>query len=96
MSVQDSLSKEQRILYTMRKVLAEIVKDTTPSSKRMRHPLSDNTILLIRECFGLISEREKELGEEAGMLTRRPRYKDEPSHTKSVPLNQIKRKANKE
>ncbi len=75
--MQDGLSKEQRIMRMMRKVLAQIIKDTTPSSKGMRHPLQDSTIQSIRECFILIAEREKELMEAQGKYLReKPYYAD--------------------
>ena len=71
-------SKEQRILVVMRKLLAQIVKDTTPGPG-MRHPLSEQTIKDIRDCFGLISARERELAEKAGIENKdRPRFIDEP------------------
>ena len=71
-------SKEQRILVVMRKLLAQIVKDTTPGPG-MRHPLNEQTIKDIRDCFGLISARERELAEQSGIEIRdRPRYVDEP------------------
>ncbi|QMU62756.1 MAG: segregation and condensation protein A [Gammaproteobacteria bacterium] len=71
-------SKEQRILVVMRKLLAQIVKDTTPGPG-MRHPLNEQTIKDIRDCFGLISARERELSEQAGIENKdRPRYVDEP------------------
>lgn len=71
-------SKEQRILVVMRKLLAQIVKDTTPGPG-MRHPLNEQTIKDIRDCFGLISARERELAEHAGIENKdRPRYTDEP------------------
>jgi len=71
-------SKEQRILVVMRKLLAQIVKDTTPGPG-MRHPLHEQTIKDIRDCFGLISARERELAEQAGTENKdRPRYIDDP------------------
>ncbi|MEJ2115259.1 MAG: segregation and condensation protein A [Gammaproteobacteria bacterium] len=69
-------SKEQRILVVMRKLLAQIVKDTTPGPG-MRHPLNEQTIKDIRDCFRLISTRERELAEQAGTENKdRPRYID--------------------
>ena len=71
-------NKEQRILVVMRKLLAQIVKDTTPGPG-MRHPLNEQTIKDIRDCFGLISARERELAEQSGIGNKeRPRYIDEP------------------
>lgn len=77
-------SKEKRILITMRKVLANIVKDTTPEPG-LRHPLREQTIQDIRECFKLISAREREIVEAAGMKVKdRPRFSDEPKTTNVV------------
>jgi hypothetical protein len=71
-------SKEQRILVVMRKLLAQIVKDTTPGPG-MRHPLNEQTIKDIRDCFGLISARERELTDKAGIENKdRPYFIDEP------------------
>lgn len=56
----DNLSKEQRILRVLRKVLGNIVKDATPAPGKP-HPLKESTVLDIRDLFGLISEREAEL-----------------------------------
>ncbi len=82
-------SKEQRIMVAMRKVLANIVKDTTPNPG-MRHPLSENTINDIRVCFDLISARERELAEAAGIDSKElPRYIDEPHDAKIVPISKI-------
>ena len=44
-------SKEREILMVMRKVLANIIKDTTPEHRSLRHPLSDETIQQIRQCL---------------------------------------------
>lgn len=71
-------SKEQRILVVMRKLLAQIVKDTTPGPG-MRHPLNEQTIKDIRDCFGLIAARERELNIQSGIDNKdRPEYGDEP------------------
>ncbi|MCP4284854.1 MAG: segregation and condensation protein A, partial [Gammaproteobacteria bacterium] len=41
----------------------------------LHHPLKEQTIQDIREGFKLISARERELAEEAGLTTKdRPRY----------------------
>ena len=69
------LSKEQRILRLMRKTLGNIVKDVTPSATRP-NPLSENTIMDIRDCFALISEREKELADALGFDQAKPYYTD--------------------
>src|SRR5690242_10293878 len=70
------LSKEQRILRVLRKVLANIVKDATPAPGEP-HPLQESTIRDIRDLFGLISEREAELAEQAGLeRNEKPHYAD--------------------
>lgn len=59
------LTKEQRILRMTKRVLTDVAKDTmTPPG--MKHPLSENTILAIRECLQLIATREAEILEEQG------------------------------
>lgn len=70
------LSKEQRILRLMRKTLGNIVKDTTPSATRPT-PLSDNTIQDIKDCFALISERERELANTLEFDQAKPYYADD-------------------
>ena len=59
---EENLSKEQRILRVLRKVLGNIVKDTTPPPG-MLHPLSQQSREDIRDLFALIAEREKELAD---------------------------------
>ena len=88
-----SLSKEQRILIALRKTLAEVVKDTTPLPGR-RHPLQKSTIERIRDCFSLISARERELAQggahdgahDSDISAMRPRYADEARTPEVVPL----------
>lgn len=87
---EDNLTKEQRILRVMRRVLSSIVKDTTPKPG-MLHPLSDQTIEDIKACFALISAREAELYDENHL---RPVFVDEPRTATVIPLGQtgLKRK----
>ena len=54
------LSKEQRILRMVRKTLGAIARETAPQHGE-KHPLSKQTFEDMRNCFGLITEREKEL-----------------------------------
>ena len=87
---EPELTKEQRILRVMRKVLASIIKDTTPDPG-MRHPLSDATIEDIRQCFGLIAAREAELAEQLGLSRdERPHYVDEAPSATVVPLSGLR------
>lgn len=81
----EHLTKEQRVLRMMRKVLANIIKDVTPPAGR-ESPLSEQTIADIKDCFGLISAREKELLEEHGHTDMRPYYPGEEPATKVVQL----------
>lgn len=88
-TMDSTLTKEQRILRMMRKVLANIVKDATPKPG-MLHPFSEQTIDDIRECFALISVREAELAQEAGLAKSRPHFTDEPQEAKIIPLRGLK------
>lgn len=85
----ETSSKEREILVVMRKVLAQIIKDTTPPSRAMKHPLTDQTIQDVRHCLGLISLRERELADIAGIAQERPRYTDEKSAADVVPISRI-------
>jgi len=77
-------SKEHQILATLRQVLSEIVRDTTPPPGRP-HPLKPQTIDRVKTAFQLITSREKEIIEEAGgNMDKRPRYADEPETSQVV------------
>mgnify|MGYP001611111518 FL=1 len=81
--------KERDLLVVMRKVLANIVKDTTPAHRDLKHPLSDNTIQDIRTCLGLISNRERELADVAGITPEKPYYVDEKQTAEVVSITKI-------
>ncbi len=82
---ETEFSKEEQILQMMRKTLTDIAKDTY-TEPGLKHPLSEDTIISIRECLKLISAREAELADIAGRPSKhRPRYVDEPQ--KSVVVN---------
>ena len=72
-------SKEHQILTTLRKVLSEVVRDTTPKPGRP-NALKPQTVDNLKLCFQLITSREKEIIEDAGgtAMDSRPRYADEP------------------
>ena len=78
----------------MRKVLASIIKDTKPASG-MKHPLSDRTIHDVRMCLGLISTRERELAEEAGVAQERPYFADDKPSAEVVPMSGLVKQASK-
>lgn len=71
----EELSKEQRILRQLRKTLGNVVRDVTPLGGRA-NPLTDSTIQDIKDCFGLISERERELAEALNFDQSKPYYAD--------------------
>jgi hypothetical protein len=82
----EELSKEERILRVMKRVLTDVAKDTY-TRPGYRHPLSDNTVEGIRQCLALITAREGELNEAAGRSSNmRPRFVDEPQTSVVVPL----------
>ena len=84
-------STEERILVVMKRVLTDVIKDTT-TPPGMKHPLSDNTIENIRECLGLISARESELKQEAGRASEKPYFIDEPQKNVVVSVDSLKKK----
>jgi hypothetical protein len=87
MSEPTELSKEERILRVMKRVLTDVAKDTYTRPGH-RHPLSDATVDGIRQCLALISARETELNEAAGRsMDARPRFVDEPQSAVVVQLD---------
>ncbi|MCK5395164.1 MAG: segregation and condensation protein A [Gammaproteobacteria bacterium] len=85
-------SKEHQILTTIRKVLSAVARDTTPPPGRP-HPLRPQTIDDLKQCFLLITAREKEIIEAAGgEMNKRPRYADEPKTSQVVPFTKPKDK----
>jgi len=83
----EELSKEQRILRVLRKVLGNIVRDATPAPG-MPHPLQESTVHEIRDLFGLIAEREAELATQAGFnRNEKPFYADQPRSSTVVKLH---------
>ncbi len=84
---EPELTKEERILRMMKRVLTDVAKDTAPQPG-LRHPLSQSTVQNIRECLALISSREQELAKEQGRsMNARPRFIDEPKSEVVVPLD---------
>ena len=90
MSTDAAPSKEEQILMMMKKVLTDVAKETF-TRPGLKHPLSDSTILGIRDCLSLITARELELAEEQGRsMDQRPRYIDEPQTSVVISLDSIK------
>jgi hypothetical protein len=91
----EHFSSEQKILRVMRKVLGSVVKDVTPRDGE-DNPLTDNTIEEIRDIFGLISVREKELLETLGRLSAdRPQYPGDKPAANVIPISIGSLKASK-
>jgi len=88
----DFHSKEHQILATLRKVLSEVVRDTTPKPGRP-NALKPQTVENVKICFQLITSREKEIIEDAGgEMDKRPRYADEPQKSQVVQFNKPENK----
>jgi len=86
--MSNDMTKEERILHMVKKVLSNVAKDTY-TAPGLKHPLSEQTILEIRECLGLVVSRETELAQEHGRdKSARPRFIDEPSSTVVVNFDQ--------
>lgn len=91
---KSELTQEERILLMVKKVLTDVVKDTT-TPPGMKHPLSDNSIKGIRDCLALITARENELQIEAGRESKaRPHFIDEPQKNVVVNLQSPKNAKN--
>lgn len=81
---------EARILRLVKRTLTDVAKDTS-APPGTAHPLTPETIHGLRECFGLITARERELAEAAGTPSRaRPEFIDEPKKTQVVTLHRRK------
>lgn len=91
MSIETDMNQELRVLRMVKRVLTDIAKDThTPPG--MKHPLSDHTIMGIRDCLALISTRELEIQDSTKALAR-PRFIDQPNNNVVVALNPKKPKS---
>lgn len=81
-------NKELQVMTVMRRVLAAVIRDTTPPAG-MKHPLSTQTIEDVRMCLGLITAREQEIAEQRGENPMRPYYADQ-QQTPVIPLDSLK------
>ena len=92
---EQSFSTEKRVLMAMRKTLAKVVRDLTPSDSATRYPLSDETVEDIKACFDLIASRERELMHEEGKAAaEKPRFIDDMSAPQTVSIDSIVRRSN--
>ena len=88
---EHEMSKEQQVLKMVKRVLTDVARDTHVKPG-LKHPLSDNTIMGIRDSLALIAAREKELAEEAGIdMNMRPRFIDEPQTSVVVSIDKLQR-----
>lgn len=58
---QANLEKDRRILEVLRKTLAQVIKEITPSDNTVSIPLEPSTLDDVHMCFDLISAREHEI-----------------------------------
>ena len=92
--MDQELSKELQVLVTMRKVLSSVIRDITPEPG-MKHPLSATTMEDVRQCFSLITAREKEINELAGMPSlHRPQFTDDKNKANVVQFHTTNKKDN--
>ena len=90
--MSEEMTKEQRVLRMMKKVLTDVARDTHVKPG-IQHPLSDETIINIRECLMVISSRESEIAKESGNeQSDRPRFIDEPKTSFVVNIDKITKK----
>ncbi len=86
---QQALRNEQQILRQMRKTLGNVVRDVTPLGGRP-NPLTNDTIQDIKDCFALISERERELAAQLGFDAERPYFNDDADKPDTQAISFIK------
>jgi hypothetical protein len=89
---EKALHDEQRLMRLMRKTLTSIVRDTAPRDGNPS-PLSEATILNIKDCLMVISSRETELAKLTGRtLDERPHFSDETPTSHAVKVSSISKK----
>jgi len=92
MDIEQTLQDEQRIMRMMRKTLTSVVRDTAPRNGNPS-PLSEDTVLNIKDCLMVISNRETELARLTGRtLDERPHFTDETPNTHAVKISSIPKK----
>ena len=89
---EKALHDEQRLMRMMRKTLTSIVRDTAPRDGNPS-PLSEATILGIKDCLVVIASRETELAKLTGRtLDERPHFTDETPTSHAVKVSSIPKK----
>jgi len=93
MDIDKTLQDEQRIMRMMRKTLTSIVRDTAPRDGNPS-PLTEATVLNIKDCLMVISNRETELAQLTGRtLDERPHFTDEKPSAHAVKISSIPKKS---
>jgi hypothetical protein len=88
---EKALHDEQRLMRMMRKTLTSIVRDTAPRDGNPS-PLTEATILGIKDCLVVISS-QAELAKLTGQtLDERPRFTDETPTSHAVKISSIPKK----
>lgn len=89
---EKALHDEQRLMRMMRKTLTSIVRDTAPRDGNPS-PLTEATVLGIKDCLVVIANRETELAKLTGRtLDERPRFADETPNSHAVRISGISKK----
>ena len=92
MDNEKALHDEQRLMRMMRKTLTAIVRDTAPRNGKPS-PLSEATVLNIKDCLMVISGRETELSQLTCLtLDERMHFTDETPNTHAVKISSIPKK----
>ena len=87
-----AVSTEKRVLMAMRKTLAKVVRDLTPSDTVTPYPLSDDTVADMKACFDLIASRERELMRAEGKASaEKPRFIDDPTSFQTVAVDVLRK-----
>jgi len=93
MDNEKALHDEQRLMRMMRKTLTSIVRDTAPRDGNPS-PLSEATVLGIKDCLMVISVRETELSQLTGRtLDERPHFTDDTPNSHAVKISSIPKKS---
>lgn len=87
-----ALHDEQRLMRMMRKTLTSIVRDTAPRDGNPS-PLTEATVMNIKDCLMVIASRETELARLTGRtLDERPRFADETPNAHTIRVSSISKK----
>ena len=89
---EKALVDVQRLMRMMRKTLTSIGRDTAPRNG-YPSPLSEATIMNIKDCLMVISTRETELAQQTGRtLDEKPHFTDETPTSHPVKISSITKK----